>query len=399
MHLTHICPRFKEIHGGGEPVLFHLFHELCDLGFKSTIHTYNYPDSMRPLLDSRVELKELPGIFNRSFGNVLLSGFYDMFCSSFLSTRIFRDTDVVCFHTENVIPALLSYKLAGGRKPTLYFCFQPPRFAYDTTKETARAGGTVGLLVPILKAIYRPFDRLTVRLADKVATFSTGYKRWIETIYDVSDVKVLPPGVEKPQNIHLLPKNIATRLSKPGSKSLLFVGKLVTWKNIDRLINVTAMVREQFPDIRLMIVGDGPCKDSLKRQTADMGLDKNVIFCGYVSAEDVFSYCEAADLFVLLEKNISFGLSLIEANAIGLPAMAFQGGGPNDIIEEEKNGFLLPIDVTDKGIAERIIGYLSDEKKIQSMRGHAFAVSRKFTWRRFGEEFAEVVKDLAQNSI
>jgi len=143
-----------------------------------------------------------------------------------------------------------------------------------------------------------------------------------------------------------------------------------------------------------MVVGDGPCKDSLKRQTADMGLDNNVIFCGYVSAEDVFSYCEAADLFVLLEKNVSFGLSLIEANAVGLPAMAFQGGGPKDIIEEEKNGFLLPIDVTDKGIAERIIGYLSDVKKIQSMRGHAFAVSRKFTWRRFAEAFAEVVKEL-----
>jgi len=244
MHLTHICPRFKEIHGGGEPVLFHLFHELCDLGFKSTIYTYNYPDSMLPLLDSRVELKELPGIFNRSFENVLLSGFYDLFCSVFLSICAFRDTDVVCFHTENAIPALLSYKLTGGNKPTLYFCFQPPRFAYDTTKETARAGGTVGLLVPVLKAIYRPFDRLTVRLADKIATFSTGYKRWIESIYNVSDVKVLPPGVEKPQNIRPLPKNIATRLSKPGYKSLLFVGKLVTWKNIDRLINVTAMVRE-----------------------------------------------------------------------------------------------------------------------------------------------------------
>ena len=126
-----------------------------------------------------------------------------------------------------------------------------------------------------------------------------------------------------------------------------------------------------------------------------MGLDKNVIFCGYVSAEDVFSYCEAADLFVLLEKNVSFGLSLIEANAIGLPAMAFQGGGPNDIIEEERNGFLLPMDMTDKGIAERIIGYLSDRDKMESMRSHAFAVSRKFTWRRFGEAFAGLARDMA----
>jgi len=399
MHITHICPRFKEIHGGGEPVLFNLFQELSGLGFKNTIHTYNYPDSMRPLLDSRVELKELPRVFNRSFENVLLAGFYDLFCSSFLSTLIFRDTDVVCFHTENVIPALLFYKLAGGRKPTLYFCFQPPRFAYDTTEETARAGGALGLLAPLFKSIYGPFDKITVRLADEIATFSTGYKQWIECIYNTSGVKVLPPGVEKPQRTHLLPKNITTRLSKPGSKSLLFVGKLVTWKNIDRLINVTAIVREQLPDICLLVVGDGPCTVSLKRQTTETGLEENVIFCGYVSAEEVFSYCAVADLFVLLEKNVSFGLSLIEANAMGVPVMAFQGGGPTDIIDEDRNGFLLPVDMTDERIAERIISYLNDEAKMKMMREYALEISRKFTWRRFAEEFAEVVKNLAQKGI
>jgi len=84
---------------------------------------------------------------------------------------------------------------------------------------------------------------------------------------------------------------------------------------------------------------------------------------------------------------------------MGVPAMAFQGGGPTDIIEEDRNGFLLPVDMTDKGIAERIVGYLSDEKKMKMMREHALEISRKFTWRRFAEEFAEVVRNLAQKSI
>lgn len=396
MHLTHICPRFKETHGGGEPVLFHLFQRLCDLGFKNTVHTYNFPASMRPLLDTRVELKELPKIFNRSFRNVLLAGFYDLFCTSFFPTDIFKGTDVVCFHTENVIPALFFYKFFGGRKPTLYFCFQPPRFAYDTTRETARAGGPTGLLVPIFKSVYRPIDKITVRFADKIATFSNDYRRWIEAIYGVSGVSVLPPGVEKPRNIPQLPKGIATRLSKPEIKTLLFVGKLVTWKNVDRLISITSLVQKIFSNVRLLIVGDGPCMESLKRQAADMGLEDSVIFSGYVSAEKVFSYCALADLLVLLEQNASFGLSLIEANAMGLPVMAFRGGGPSDIIEEGRNGFLLPVGITNEDIAELIIGYLRDEKKIKTMCRQALAVSRKFTWRQFAGAFAEVVQGLAK---
>ena len=75
MHLTHICPRFKEIHGGGEPVLLQLFHHLSNLGIHNTVYTYNFPSSMRPLMDQRVQLKQLPEIANRNFIIVVLEEF------------------------------------------------------------------------------------------------------------------------------------------------------------------------------------------------------------------------------------------------------------------------------------------------------------------------------------
>lgn len=394
MHLTHICPRFKESHGGGEPVLFHLFGQLCNLGFENTVCTYNFPLAMRSLLDSRIVLKELPKIFNRSFVNVLVSGFYDLFCSVFLTINTSKVTDVVCFHTESVIPALFFYRLFGGTKPALYFCFQPPRFAYDTTQETARAGGLIGLLVPLFKAVYRPFDKTTVRRADIVATFSHDYRRWIEGIYHITGVTVFPPGVERPKTLPRLPEHIMGPLSQSKAKTLLFVGKLVTWKNVDRLINITALVRMKFPSVRLLIVGDGPCMASLRQQATDMRLEDRVIFCGYVSGDEVFSYCALADLLVLLEQNASFGLSLIEANAMGLPVMAFEGGGPSDIIEDARNGFLLPKDSTDEDIAELICGYFGDDEKEKAMRSEALGVAAKFTWPHFAEAFGKAVLEL-----
>jgi glycosyltransferase involved in cell wall biosynthesis len=395
MHLTHICPRFKEIHGGGEPVLLHLFHYLSDMGVKNTVITYNYPVSMLSLLDDRVELKELPTFVNRSFDNPLVAGFYDMFCTILFLNNIPKETEAICFHTENVVPALFFYKLFGGKKPNLYFCFQPPRFAYDTTKETANAGGMMRLFMPLFKIFYRPFDKAAVTKADRVATFSNGYKRWIEEIYDVQDVSVIPPGVEKPERMTSnLPEAIAQRLAMPDIKTLICVGKLVNWKNVDRLISITSIIKRKIPNIRLLVVGDGPCMASLKNQTATMGLDENVIFCGYVSAENVFSFLAASDLLVLLEKNASFGLSLIEANAVGLPVMAFEGGGPSDIINDGKNGFLLPSDMPDDEIAESITRYMTNPNTITNMKKHSLSEAEQYTWRGFAEMFATLMEGI-----
>lgn len=399
MHLTHICPRFKEVHGGGEPVLLQLFHHLSNLGIRNTVHTYNFPASMRNLLDHRTNLKELPKIANRGFTNVLLAGFYDLFCSIFLALGIEKETDVVCFHTENVVPALFMYKLLMGRKPVFYFCFQPPRFAYDTAEESARAGGGLGKILPFFKTVYRPFDKHSVRQANKIATFSNGYKSWIESIYNVRDVAVIPPGVEMPQYSYKLPENILSTLSEPKTQTLIFVGKLVTWKNVDRLLEITALIIHKIPNICLLIIGDGPCKNSLMRQARKLRIEKNVIFCGYVAAEHVFSYCRKADLLVLLEKNASFGLSLIEANATGLPVLAFEGGGPSDIIKDGMNGFLLREDISDEQIAKIIIGFLMDRKKMESMRIHALQIAEKFTWHRFAELFADTVAKLVSKKF
>ena len=91
---------------------------------------------------------------------------------------------------------------------------------------------------------------------------------------------------------------------------------------MDRLINILGMIQRKNPRVLLLIVGDGPCMEPLIRQATEIGLADKVVFCGYVPAEKVFSYCSVSDLLVLLEQNASFGLSLIEANSAGLPVMA-----------------------------------------------------------------------------
>ncbi|MBU0482271.1 MAG: glycosyltransferase [Proteobacteria bacterium] len=391
MHITHICPRFKTFHGGGEPVLLNLFRELSQIGIDNTVLTCNIPENMQECLDNKIKLRTLPAFLRKEYNNVLLSGFVDLLSSVLLIFFIERNTDAVCFHTEGVIPGLFFYKSFLRTKPTLYFCFQPPRFAYDTTKETAISGGLLGFFVPIFKTVYRPFDRAAVRKADYVATFSKGYKQWIEDIYGIVDVKVIPPGVTAPTTLVRLPSEISLRLKEGKGKTLICVGKLVTWKHVDRLIDIVAILKKNHPVIRLLVVGDGPCLSSLKKQVTDLHLKEEIIFCGYVESEKVYSYCTHADLMVLMEKNASFGLAIVEANSVGLPVMAFSGGGPTDIICPGKNGYLLDPKMDNSGIAKSISNHLGNKTVMQQMSEESKKISSKYTWRKFTEMFIQTL--------
>jgi Glycosyltransferase len=397
MYIVHICPRIKEVHGGGEPVLYHLTRELCELGHNNAVLTMRIPHSQRSLFDKRIIIKEIPALWKEDSGNLLITGFLELCCMSVMAAKIPKEADAICFHTEATIFPLFFYKVFGGRKPCLYFCYQPPRFAYDLQKDMAKHGKRVSLILPIFNAIYRPFDKLAVRLSDKTATFSNGYKQWIESIYGIKDVVVLAPGVERLVTPVALPRKMALTLSKPGIKIILSVGKLVAWKNVDRLINITSLLKKRIPSVCLLVVGGGPCMDSLRKQAAAANLLENndVVFAGYVSHNDIFAYYNKADLLVLLEKNASFGLSLIEANATGLPVIAYKGGGPSDIIEEGKNGFLLPNDYTDKEIANSITNFLlSSDAKIKEISNYSKSLSEKYTWKRFAENFIQTIAEL-----
>ncbi len=399
MHLVHLCPRFKEIHGGGEPVLLHLMNELAGLGIANTLCTPRIPNSMRDRLDPRVLVRQLPAGLCPQAANVLLQGFLDLIFPAFLALIPQKAVDVVCFHTEGAIPALLLRQFLFPGKPCLYFCFQPPRFAYDTSKESARSGGVLGNLVPLFAAIYRPLDRWAVRLADRVLTFSSDYKRWIEGIYSVDDVAVLAPGVEIPESSPPVPQQLRSKIRPGESKVIVFVGKLVAWKNVDRLLHITSLVARKVDSVKCLVVGDGPCMNPLRETVARLKLEDRVVFTGYAGPEQVFSYLKLADVFVLLEQNVSFGLSLVEANSCGLPVLAFEGGGPTDIIEDGKNGYLLPKDASDLYIADRITALLQDPAAQQEMSRYAKAASRNYTWKNFAEKFAAHAAELTAGPL
>lgn len=120
---------------------------------------------------------------------------------------------------------------------------------------------------------------------------------------------------------------------------LVFVGRVVPIKRLDLLLEALALARQSEPRLRLAIVGDGDVRPDLERQAAELGIAAAVCFLGY--RRELCPVFAAADLAVLSSANEGTPVSLIEAGAAGLPAVATDVGGVGEVVTEE-TGVLVP---------------------------------------------------------
>ena len=136
------------------------------------------------------------------------------------------------------------------------------------------------------------------------------------------------------------PNPPASDLTLPawGGKTALTICRLTAWKGVDRLIDVTAAV----PDLRLIIVGDGPLRGPLEAQAHRLGLtDHRVIFLGQRPKADVQSVLRQSDLFVLNSTYEGLPHVVLEAMMAGVPVIATRVGGTPEVVIHEETGLLV----------------------------------------------------------
>ncbi len=114
--------------------------------------------------------------------------------------------------------------------------------------------------------------------------------------------------------------------------------RLAEIKRLDRLIQAFGALSFEHSDLWLLLTGDGPLRDHLKRLAQGVNNHKNIRFLGYV--EDVCPVLRASDIYVLPSDEEGFGLALAEAMACELVCVATKTIGPSEIIENGVNGFL-----------------------------------------------------------
>lgn len=134
---------------------------------------------------------------------------------------------------------------------------------------------------------------------------------------------------------------------------LLFVGRVAFEKNISFLLEMTKVLIEKHPDALLVVAGQGPAEKSLHKLAADLGLDNNIKFIGYLDRNTELNACyQAADIFVFSSKSETQGLVLLEAMAQGTPVVAIAELGTASILIEGKGALIAADNI--EGFADKV---------------------------------------------
>jgi glycosyltransferase involved in cell wall biosynthesis len=192
-------------------------------------------------------------------------------------------------------------------------------------------------------------------------------------------IEVLPMGIEPPE---FAPVERAALGMDREAFYAIAVGRLIRRKRFDLLVDRFALSAD--PNVRLLILGEGPEEETIRERIAAHGLESRVELPGAVWGEKKFQYLANSDVYVSVASHEGFGLVFLEAMACGLPVLATPVGGQNDILIHGQTGFILEHEADD--LARRIHTLLDAPEEAIAMRD--------FNRRHVESFFMETVADV-----
>jgi PEP-CTERM/exosortase A-associated glycosyltransferase len=201
----------------------------------------------------------------------------------------------------------------------------------------------------LLHSAYRSLDALSVRLATHVITISEGLRRdltdrgvagdRITVIGNGADVAAHGPAAAR------TPAMLETLGFPPNAFVVGYIGTLFAYESLDLVLDAVAALLPSIPELRLLVVGDGPAREALIARAAAAGITDYVRFTGRVPHEAVANHYATIDLFVLPRRpnrltDLVTPLKPLEIMARGKPLLASSCGGHGELIVAGENGFL-----------------------------------------------------------
>ena len=199
---------------------------------------------------------------------------------------------------------------------------------------------------------------------------------------------VIPTGTNLEPFLNADGKALRSEKGWEKETVLISIGRLGPEKNWDTLLQAFAKVAPEHPELRLVLIGDGQAKDSLQQLSSDLGIARQVTFTGALPFEQIPTYLKAADVFTFASVTETQGLVTIEAMAAGLPVVAVDGSGTRDIVEHDKQGFLVENDP--EALAAGIKKLLSEPHLIKRFSNHALKKAKTFDVNLLGKQLVDV---------
>lgn len=244
----------------------------------------------------------------------------------------------------------------------------------------------------LLKPVHvKAFTHAYLHNMNGVIAPSLRVKKLLER-YDVEiPIRIIPTGVDFSELNADRRDNIRQELGlKDSDYVLLTLSRIASEKKISRILDVMPVIIDKFPNVKLVIAGDGPDVQELKDQIARLTLENYVLFTGSIDHEDVGNYYRMADLFVSASDTETQGLTYIEALAEGTRCVVYKTDYTEHVFDNHELGTVFS--TKDEMLAD-ILQYLQEGKRpipVDILN----AKKEKLSAQHFGQQVANFYQDI-----
>jgi glycosyltransferase involved in cell wall biosynthesis len=251
--------------------------------------------------------------------------------------QIVKKNNIELIHANNLASAIAGSILARiSNRPLVttihdVFSSSSSNFWNYWSKQDDKISGLASKIGPTI-------EKITVKMpTDIIHTVSDSSKEDLIKFGTTSPIKVIPNGLD-------LSTYGRFETGIEYQNFVLFIGRLVFYKNLNTVIASFEEVVRMRPLAKMYVVGDGPMRNKWEKMVSDRGLKESIVFNGYVSEEkkiELLSKCSA----LLLPSNVEgFGLVILESFAMNKPVLVADAKPSSELVDDGVDGYILPID-------------------------------------------------------
>lgn len=344
--------------GGVERHILTLSKRLVTSGYRPVVVPIaNHGELERQAIDAGIDLRFLP----------MPSRLHGLSAARRLN-EIIKEENASLIHTFGIRSNLVAY-LARKRQRIPWAARVPNITATDYENRW-------------IGRLSHAFNNSLLRQADAVQVISPQLNQYYQSLFIRPKYIVeIPNGIDvdrfKPDINRMEARSI---LGLPLDRLYIgSTGRLATVKGFDLLLSAFAMLQTCHPDSHLLIAGDGPEHETLRRQALNLGIDDQVMFSGY--QEDVRPLLWALDVYVCSSRSEGVPHSILEAMAAGVPIVSTRVGAIESVLRHNEEAVLVD-EVAPEAIASAIGRILSAPEE---SRGFSSAALKRVE-RKFSEE-------------
>ncbi|WP_424950990.1 glycosyltransferase family 4 protein [Deinococcus sp.] len=212
----------------------------------------------------------------------------------------------------------------------------------------------------VVPALYRRRRVIAVSPTTEEGLLKLGYR--------AEQLQVIYNGVDLPASVPA---------QAPDAQRVLYLGRVKRYKRVDRLVRAVASLRASLPDIHLDIAGDGDARAEIEALVAELGMQRHVTVHGFVDDAQKAALLAGASVFATPSMHEGWGISVIEANAHGCPAVAYDVPGLRVAIRHQQTGLLAQ---DDDGFRDAIGTLLRDAPLRARYAAAAREWASRFDW-------------------